>query len=361
MSFGLTNAPAACMDLVNQFFKNFLDSFVIMFIDDILEYSRSREDHVDHLRAVVQTLYQHQLYAKFSKCEFWLESVTFLGHVLFREGIKVYLQKIAAKEVKLQCSDADERSFQELKSRLTTAPVLTLPEGTNGFVVYCDALRIGLGCVLMQNGKGSWDDHFPLIEFAYNNSYHASIHMALFEGLYGRRCRSPIGHFEIGEAELIGPDLVHHAMEKVKIIKDRLGTAQSRQKSYSDVHHRDLEFKEDNCVFLKVFPMKGIMQFGNKGKLSPRYIGSYKIIKRIGRVAYKLEIPPPEMSLVHPVFHVSMLKKVVGDSSLIVPVETIEVNEELAYEEIPVSILDGQLQKLRNKEMASVKVLWRNQ
>ncbi|XP_070034582.1 uncharacterized protein [Nicotiana tomentosiformis] len=113
-------------------------------------------------------------------------------------------------------------------------------------------------------------------------------------------------------------------MEKIKIITERLKTTQSRQKSYSNIFHRDLEFKEDDWV------------------------------------AYMLELPP-DMSLVHPVFHVSMLKKVVGDPSLIVPVETIEVNEELTYEEIPVSILDRQVRKLRNKEIASVKLLWQNQ
>ncbi|XP_070010329.1 uncharacterized protein [Nicotiana sylvestris] len=171
--------------------------------------------------------------------------------------------------------------------------------------------------------KGSWDDYLPLIEFAYNNSFHASIQMAPFEALHGRRCRSPIGWFEVGETELIGLDLVHQDMEKVKIIKERLKTAQSRQKSYSDVRRRDLEFKEDDWVFLKVSPMKNIMRFGKKGKLSPR--------------------------------------KVVGDPSTIVPVETMEVNEELSYEEVPVAILDRQVRKLRNKEIASVKVLWRNQ
>ncbi|XP_070046023.1 uncharacterized protein [Nicotiana tomentosiformis] len=102
------------------------------------------------------------------------------------------------------------------------------------------------------------------------------------------------------------------------------------------------------------------MRFGKKGKLSPRYVGPYRIIQRIGQVAYRLELPT-EMSLVYPVFHISMLKKVVRDPSLIVPVETIEVNEGLTYEEIPITILDRQVQKLRNKEIASVKVLWRNQ
>ncbi|XP_070036944.1 uncharacterized protein [Nicotiana tomentosiformis] len=184
--------------------------------------------------------------------------------------------------------------------------------------------------------------------------------MEPFKALYGRRCRSPIGWFEIGEAELIGPDLVHQAMEKVKIITERLKTVQSRQKSYSDVRHIDLELKEDNWVFLKVSPMKCVMRFGNKGKLSLRYVGPYRIIQRIGQVAYRLELSL-EISLVHPVFHVSMLKKVVGDPSLIVPVKTIEVNEELTYEEIPIAILDRQVLKLRNKEIASMKVLWQSQ
>ncbi|XP_070057182.1 uncharacterized protein [Nicotiana tomentosiformis] len=132
--------------------------------------------------------------------------------------------------------------------------------------------------------------------------------MAPFEALYGRRCRSPIGWFEIGEAEVIGPNLMHQAMKEVKIITDRLKIAQIHQKFYSDVRCMDLEFKKDDWVFLKVSPMKGIMQF--------------------------------EMSLVHQAFHVSMLKKVVRDLSLIVPVEAIEVNEELTYEKIPVAILD---------------------
>ncbi|XP_070054206.1 uncharacterized protein [Nicotiana tomentosiformis] len=120
--------------------------------------------------------------------------------------------------------------------------------------------------------QGSWDDHLPLIEFAYNNSFDAGIQMTTFKALYGRRCRLSIGWFEVGEVELIGPDHVHQAVEKVKIIKERLKTAQSRQKSYSVVRRRDLEFKEDDWVFLKVSPMKGIMQFGNKGKLSPSQV-----------------------------------------------------------------------------------------
>ncbi|XP_075088200.1 uncharacterized protein LOC142170244 [Nicotiana tabacum] len=184
--------------------------------------------------------------------------------------------------------------------------------------------------------------------------------MAPYEALYGRRCRSPIGWFEVEEAELLGPDLVYQAMEKVNLIQSHLKTAQSRQKSYSDVGHRDLEFQVDDWVFLKVSPMKGAMRFGKKGKLSPRYIGPYRILRRIGQVAYELKLPQ-ELAVVHPVFHVSMLKKFMGELSLVVPTEVIGVKDSLSYEEILVAILDRQIRKLRTKEIASIKVLWRNQ
>ncbi|XP_047260397.1 uncharacterized protein LOC124893436 [Capsicum annuum] len=148
-------------------------------------------------------------------------------------------------------------------------------------------------------------------------------------------------------------------MEKVKVIQQRLKTAQSRHKSYADIRRRGLEFSIGDWVFLKVSPMKGVTRFGKKGKLSPRYIGPYKITKRVRQVAYELELPQ-ELSMVHPVFHVSMLRKCIGDSSRITPIEDVQVTEDLTYEEVPVAILDRQVKKLRNKEMASVKVLWRN-
>ncbi|WMV13936.1 hypothetical protein MTR67_007321 [Solanum verrucosum] len=110
--------------------------------------------------------------------------------------------------------------------------------------------------------KGNWDDLLPLIEFASNNSYHSSIGIAPFEALYGKRCRSPIGWFEVGEISLISPELVYEAIEKVQLIRERLRTAQSRQKSYDDVRRRDLEFEVNDWVYLNISPMKGVMRFG---------------------------------------------------------------------------------------------------
>ncbi|WMV32798.1 hypothetical protein MTR67_026183 [Solanum verrucosum] len=126
-------------------------------------------------------------------------------------------------------------------------------------------------CVI--NFKGYWDDHLPLIEFAYNNSYHSSIGMAPFEALYGRRFRSRIGWFEVGENALIGPDLVYEAMQKVILIRERLRTTQRQKKSYVDVRRRYLEFDVHSWVYLKISPMKGVMRFGKKGKLIPCYVG----------------------------------------------------------------------------------------
>ncbi|XP_069144094.1 uncharacterized protein [Solanum lycopersicum] len=181
--------------------------------------------------------------------------------------------------------------------------------------------------------------------------------MAPYEALYGRRCRSPVGWFEVGETSLIGPNSVLYVMEKVQLIRDRLKAAQSRQKSYANVRRRELEFQVDDWFFLKVSPMKGVMRFDKKGKLSPRYVGPYKIMKRVGKVVYKLELSV-ELATVHPVFHISPLKKCVGDPASVVPLETMVVKDSLSYKDIPVEILDRQVRRLRNKEVASLKVLW---
>ena len=195
MPFGLTNASAAFMDLMNKIFRPYLDQFVIVFIDDILIYSGSGEEHAEHLRIVLQTLREHRLYAKLSKCQFWLDSVAFLGHIVSVEGVSADLQKVedilnwkpptsvteirsflglagyyhnfvegfskivtpltrlTRKEEPFLWSEACQQNFDELKGRLTSAPVLTLPSGQDGFVMYCDASRQGLGCVLIQNDK----------------------------------------------------------------------------------------------------------------------------------------------------------------------------------------------------------------
>ena len=783
MPFGLTNAPAIFMDLMNRIFREFLDKFVIVFIDDILVYSKSREEHAHHLAQVLQVLREKKLYAKLSKCGFWLEQTAFLGHVISKEGVSVNPEKVEAvlgwkrlttvkeirsflgmagyyrrfvegfsslaapltrltkKNAKFDWNENCERSFSELKKRLTTAPVLALPSGSGGYTVYSDASYLGLGCVLMQHGKviaygsrqlknheknypthdlelaaiihalkiwrhylygetfqiytdhkslkhiftqkdlnmrqrrwmellkdydcdilyhpgkgnvvadalsrksagtlahlmvsecrsigatqqvrlqdlkratclshlavqpeliqrikeaqsvdpalvnrkkdaeqgvnsefqisadglirfkdrmcvpddnelkrdimteshssrfamhpgstkmyqtmrprfwwngmkrdiadfvskclvcqqvkaehqrpggllqplpipewkwehitmdfvsglpkarsghdaiwvivdrltksshflairmtdsldklarmyvreivrlhgvpvtvvsdrdprftsrfwnsfqqamgtklslstafhpqtdgqsertirtledmlracvldsgGHWDDHLPLIEFAYNNSYQASIGMAPYEALYGRPCRSPICWEEVGDRRLFGPDLVEETTSKIVKIKKNIQTAQSRQKRYADTRRRDLAFEKGDRVFLKVTPFKGISRFGRRGKLNPRYIGPFEILDKIGTTAYRLALPP-ELSRVHNVFHVSMLRKYNPDPSHVVAHEPLSLREDLSYEEVPVSITDRESRILRNREISFVKVLWQN-
>nr|GEZ97690.1 reverse transcriptase [Tanacetum cinerariifolium] len=167
MPFGLTNAPAVFMDLMNRVFHEYLDKFVIVFIDDIMVYSKTREEHEDHLRIVLEILRQKKLYAKFSKCDFWLGQVAFLGHIVSADGLAGYyrrfvegfsllalpLTKLMRKGEKFVWNEEREKSFKDLKRRLVSSPILTLPSGTGGYQIYSDASKKGLGCVLMQHGK----------------------------------------------------------------------------------------------------------------------------------------------------------------------------------------------------------------
>ncbi|KAJ0680361.1 putative nucleotidyltransferase, Ribonuclease H [Helianthus annuus] len=754
MPFGLTNAPAVFMDLMNRVCKAYLDRFVIVFIDDILIYSKTQAEHEQHLRLILELLRTEHLYAKFSKCEFWLQEVQFLGHTVNKLGIHVDPAKIEAvknwvapkspseirsflglagyyrrfisnfskiavpltsltqKERPFVWGPEQEESFQTLKDMLCNAPILTLPDGNDDFVVYCDASNLGLGCVLMQRDKviayasrqlkiheknytthdlelgavvfalkiwrhylygtkcvvftdhkslqhifnqkelnmrqrrwvellndydceikyhpgkanvvadalsrkthvqsircfqlvhdlqnrirnaqytsvnegnlynemqcgaenslvskpdgilyylnriwipnrddlrnflmkeahntkysihpgadkmyhdmrtsywwpgmkkdiatfvskcltcskvkaehqrpsglleqpiipvwkwesiamdfitklprttaghdsiwvvvdrltksahflpiredfkveklakvymkeiicrhgtpidiisdrdarftsrlwetfqsamgtklnlstafhpqtdgqtertiqtledmlrscvidfgGNWDSYLPLAEFSYNNSYHTSIQMAPFEALYGRKCRSPISWHEIGQAQITGPELIQEATDKILQVRDNLLKARNRQKSYADKGRKPMEFETGDNVLLKVSPWKGVVRFGKKGKLAPRYVGPFKILERIGKVAYRLDLPEG-LSNVHPVFHVSNLKKCLADEGLHVPLEDLQVNETLHFVEKPVEIMDQGTKQLRRSQIPIVKVRW---
>ncbi|GJZ99098.1 putative reverse transcriptase domain-containing protein [Tanacetum coccineum] len=511
MPFGLTNAPAVFMDLMNRVCKPYLDKFVIVFIDDILIYSKTKEDHEVHLRLVLELLRKEKLYAKFSKCEFWLQEVHFLGHVVNQSGIHVDPGKIeAVKNWKAPTTSSEIRSFLGLAGYYRrfianfskiAKPLTSLTQKNQKFSsYYCDAsitirwcayaknknvvadalsrkkrvkpkrvramamtiqsgmerkgdnslyfmdriwvpLVRGVKTVIMdeahksrysvhpgadkmyydlrdiftksvniflQYGEdysteklarlytdeivvrhgvhvsiildrdarftsrlwqtfqkalgtrldmttayhpqtdgqskrtiqtledmlrtcvidfgGSWDVHLPLAEFSYNISYHTSIRCASFEALYGRKCRPPVLWAEMG-------------------------------KSYADNRGKPLEFEVGDRVMLKVSPWKGVVHFGKKGKLAPRYVGPFEILERIGPVAYRLRLFE-ELSGVHDTFHVSNLKKCLADASLHVPLDEIKVDKTLRFVEEAVEIMDREIKSLKRSKISLVKVRW---
>ncbi|GJV60369.1 putative reverse transcriptase domain-containing protein [Tanacetum coccineum] len=516
-----------------------LDSSSIVFIDDILIYSRSKEDHEVHLKLVLELLKKEKLFAKFSKCESWLQEVYFLGHVININGIHEDSSKIEVMEnwkvpkttseirfsgirdQKYEWDMEQEEAFQTLKDNLCNVPIYSLPGGSEDFVVYYDESNQGLGCVLMQRGQkelnmrqqrwielfsdfdskiryhprkanvvadalseaskvenataemlrglnqlmekkedrvnrltksayflgiredyidgelakalyyeivtgqrsdrsfqiypptdyrdgrftsrfrqtlqkalgtrldistayhpqmdgqsehtiqtledmlracvidfgGSWDVHLPLSEFSYNNSYRSSIRCAPFEALYRRKCRSPVLWAEIGESRLIGSELVQETTDKVVLIKEKLKAARDRQKSYADNRRKPLEFEIGDQVLLKVSSWKGVIRFGKKGKLAPRYVGPFEILEKIGPVAYRLRLPE-ELSNVHDTFHVSNLKKCLADANLHVPLDEIKIDKTLRFVEEPVEIIDREVKSLKRSKILIVKVCW---
>ncbi|WMV07948.1 hypothetical protein MTR67_001333 [Solanum verrucosum] len=177
--------------------------------------------------------------------------------------------------------------------------------------------------------------------------------MAPFEALYERGCRSPIGWFEAGDVKPLRVDLVKDSEDKVRSIQAKLLAAHSRQKKYTDHKVRDTAFQTGENVLLKVSPMKGVMIFGKKGKLSPRYIGPFEVLECVGSVAYRLALPPNK-SGVHPIFHIFMLKRYHGDGDYIIKWDSIMLDKDLQYEEEPIAILDRDVSKLRTKEIKSV-------
>ncbi|WVZ93956.1 hypothetical protein U9M48_039905 [Paspalum notatum var. saurae] len=494
MSFGLTNAPAYFMQLTNSVFMDYLDKFVVVFIDDILIYSKTEAKHEEHLRLVLQRLREHKLYAKFSK-------LRFLGHVVSKGGIAVDPSKVSTvtnwkvpeipkevrgflgltgyyrrfienfsriakpmtslleKDAEFRWTSAQQAAFDELKNRLTTAPVLTLPDQQKKFIVYCDALGMegkviayasrqlrkhelnypthDLEGARMENGYNSiWvvvDRLTKVVHFIPVNTTYSSVKLAElyisrivclhgvpkriisdrgsqfnsrfweqlhdsldtklrfstayhpqtdgqtertnqileditalvgtslssqsekspFEALYGKRCRTPLFWNHTGEKQVFGHNIIQDAEQQLRIVQENLRVAQSRQRSYADVRRRDLSFKVDNHVYLKVSPMRGIRRFNMKRKLAPRYIGPFKILEKKGEVAYRLELPL-SLSGVHDVFHVSQLKKCLRQA----PLEGLEVQEDLTYTEHPVKILDTSERSTRNKRIKMCRVQW---
>ncbi|GJS28466.1 putative reverse transcriptase domain-containing protein [Tanacetum coccineum] len=431
MLFGLTNAPAVFMDLMNRVCKPYLDKFMIVFIDDILIYLISKEKHEEHLKLILELLKKEELYAKFSKSEFWLSKLQFLGHVIDSQGIQVDptkiesiknwvtpttpteirqflglasfyqrflegfskiakpLTKLTQKNVKYEWEEKEEEAFQLLKQKcfkpkgkdkattslspsmtinsnlplqilkdqaeemkednvkeenlrdkmyhdmkklywwlnmkadiatyvnkcLTCAKVKVEYQKPSGLLSLQKALGTRLDMSTMYHSQtdgqsertiqtledmlracvvdfgNGWNTHLPLVEFSYNSSYHTSIKAAPFEALYGHKCRSPICWTEVGNSQLTGPKIIHETTEKIIQIKNQIQATHDCQKSYADMRRKPLEFQVGDKVMLKVSPWKGVIHFGKWGNLNPRYIEPFKVLAKVGLVAYRLELP----------------------------------------------------------------------
>ncbi|GJR44781.1 putative reverse transcriptase domain-containing protein, partial [Tanacetum coccineum] len=189
-----------------------------------------------------------------------------------------------------------------------------------------DMLR---ACVL-DFGK-NWDRHLPLVEFSYNN--------------------------KVGDAQLTGPAIIHETTEKIVQIKSRIQAARDRQKSYANIRRKPMVFQIGDKVMLKVSPWKGVVHFGKRGKLNPRYVGPFKVIKRVRTVAYKLELPQ-QLSRVHNTFHVSNLKKCLSDESLVIPLEELRIDDKLHFVEEPVEVMDREIKQLKRSRIPIIKVRW---
>nr|GEX93680.1 hypothetical protein [Tanacetum cinerariifolium] len=357
MPFGLTNAPAVLMDLMNRVCKPYLDKFVIVFIDDILIYSRNKEEHANHLRIILELLRKEKLFIKdFSKIA---KSLTILTH----------------KDKKFIWGEDQEMAFQILKQKLCEALILALPEGNDDFVVYCDAsiqgavvfaLKIwrhylyGTKCIVFINHKilqhvlnqkelnmrqRRWLE--LLADYDCEIRYHPRKENVIADALSRER---------IIKSRRVKPLRVSIKTAPVQI-RQHLQAARDRQRSYANVRQKPLEFQAGDRVMLKISPRKGIIRFRKRGKLNPWYTGPFKILKRIGPVAYKLELPE-ELNNVHNTFHVSNLKKCVFDESLIIPMKELKLNDKLKFVEEPTEIMDREIKQLRQSRILIIRVRW---
>nr|GEX67406.1 hypothetical protein [Tanacetum cinerariifolium] len=309
-------------------------------IDDLFDQLQE-EEHEVHLKTILDLLKKEKLYAKFSKCGFWLKEVQFLGHVVNRD------------------------------EKLCNAPVLALSDGPNDFVVYCDASNQGFGCVLMQRGKvityASRKERLkPRRVHAMSMTIQSGLKAKILEAQREatKDLKAPAEwlrgldtQFKIQDDEVNRTRDCARDNRKDYANKKEVGNGARSLEKYVDKRRKPLEFKVGDRVLLKVSPWKGVVRFGMKGKLAPRYVGPFEIMKRVGPVAYRLRLPQ-ELSCVHDVFHVSNLKECLAESDMQVPLEEIKVDDKLYFVEEPMEISGRQFKKLKRSWILIVKVRW---
>nr|GEZ69783.1 putative reverse transcriptase domain-containing protein [Tanacetum cinerariifolium] len=278
---------------------------------------------------------------------------------------KLYLKEVVARlgiPVSIICNHDPRfasRFWRTLQKALGTSLDMSMayhPETDGQYERTIQTLKDMLRACVIDFGKG-WVNHLPLVEFSYNEELHASIKAVPFEALYGRKCRLPVCWNEVREFHLTGPEIMQETTEKIVQIKQRIQTARDRQKSYADLKHKPMEFQVKDKVMLKVSPWKGVVHFGKRGKLNPRYVGPFQVIEKVGSVAYKLKLLE-ELSRDHNTFHVSNMKKCYANEPLAVPLDGLHFDDKLQFVEEPIEIMDREVKRLRNSRVPIVKVRW---